>query len=383
LLKADFGLTILLPDDRLCPPVPVRWNYVHWIQELLDTTSEDYGEHFDPEREVIGLDIGVGASSIYPLLACATRSGWRMAGTDIDKHSFGYARQNVEANGFGNRIRLALSPHDGPLIPLDKMGMEEIDFVMTNPPFYTSHEDMKASYTGKSAPPSAVCTGSENEMICPGGDVGFVTRIFEESLKLRERVEWYTAMLGKMSSLQQIVMKLKEANIGNFAVTALTAGHRTKRWAVAWSFADYRPRNDVARHGSLVHAVLPQPTAQTIAVASVSAADAGKRVDALLSALDVRWRWRTEVGMGVMLTKENVWSRSARRKRQRLEGGDGTANTELASAAKDDDEVGLAVKVTCKDGAVDLRWLQGQDHVLFQSFCGLLKRSLTQAPAAT
>lgn len=359
--------------------MPVRWNYIRWIQELLDTTSDTYSDRCDPEREVVGLDIGVGASCIYPLLACSSRPNWRMVGTDIDEHSLDFARRNVDTNGFSKRTKLVLSTTDGPLIPLQALKMEELDFVMTNPPFYSSAEDMQASYTGKQAPPSAVCTGAENEMICAGGDVGFVTRILEESLKLKESVQWYTAMLGKLSSLQQIVAKLKEHGITNFAVTCLQAGYRTKRWAVAWSFVDYRPRNDVARHGELVHAVLPSPTAQTIAVPLMDAKAAGGRIDAILKELDVRWQWRTNVSVGVMEAKENVWSRAARRK-QKFASADEKPAKDDKMRGGDNDGVGLAVKITCKLEAVELRWLRGDDYVLFTSFCGLLKRSLTGRP---
>ncbi len=44
ILKRDFNLKIELPDDRLCPPVPVRYEYIRWIQALVDTTADDYAE---------------------------------------------------------------------------------------------------------------------------------------------------------------------------------------------------------------------------------------------------------------------------------------------------------------------------------------------------
>lgn len=310
-----------------------------------------------------------------------------MAGTDIDQHSLDYAKKNVDANALTKRIKLAPSTTDAPLIPMDKMGIEELDFVMTNPPFYSTKEDMEAAYHGKKEDPSAINFASENEAICPGGDIGFVTRIFIESLVLKERVQWYTAMLAKLASLQQIVAKLKEHNITNFAVTNLQAGHKTKRWAIAWSFQDLRPRNDIARHGDLVHAVLPSATAQTIAVPLMNAKWAGKKVDGTMKELNVRWKWRPLLDAGVMETKENVWSRAARRKKQfrsaktgsskpredhsTADGGDGDERDE------DDDPVGLAVKVTCKEEEVEVRWLRGMDYLLFESFCGMLKRALT------
>lgn len=60
LLRRDFNLSIELPEDRLCPPVPNRFNYILWIQDLLDSTSDGFQEKYDPTREVIGLDMSVG-----------------------------------------------------------------------------------------------------------------------------------------------------------------------------------------------------------------------------------------------------------------------------------------------------------------------------------
>jgi 23S rRNA (adenine1618-N6)-methyltransferase len=108
----------------------------------LDTTSDSYTDVYDPEREVIGLDIGTGASSIYPLLGCSQRPSWRFAGTgelskpflslndnnidlDIDEESLQFARQNVEANHLQNRIKLLQTSSKDPLLPLDKMGLEK------------------------------------------------------------------------------------------------------------------------------------------------------------------------------------------------------------------------------------------------------------------
>jgi len=53
-LKRDFDLKLELPDDRLCPPVPVRYNYVRWLQDLMDSTSDSE----DPSKDnITGLDV--------------------------------------------------------------------------------------------------------------------------------------------------------------------------------------------------------------------------------------------------------------------------------------------------------------------------------------
>lgn len=36
-----------------------RLNYILWIQDLLDSTSSDYRDDYDPDRDVTGLDMYV------------------------------------------------------------------------------------------------------------------------------------------------------------------------------------------------------------------------------------------------------------------------------------------------------------------------------------
>jgi 23S rRNA (adenine1618-N6)-methyltransferase len=172
-----------------------------------------------------------------------------MVGTDIDAQSFSYANQNIERNGLTSRVRTKLNTAEDALISPKAFDLDKLDFVMCNPPFYSSAEDMTASSAGKSDSPSAVCTGAEVEMICLGGDAGFVLRMVEESRELKDTVRWYTSMLGKLSSVHQVVDRLKEIGINNWAVTLLRAGNKTRRWAVGWSYGDRRPSN-VSSHQS-------------------------------------------------------------------------------------------------------------------------------------
>lgn len=166
-----------------------------------------------------------------------------MYGTDIDDKNLSYAQKNIDLNQLSHRIRIRRSTTDSPLFPLKALGVENLDFTMCNPPFYSSKADLEASYANKETPPSAICTGAEIEMICEGGDVGFVMQMVEESIILQTKVQWYTSMFGKLSSAYKIVDRLKELGISNWAVACLRAGNKTKRWAVAWSFGGRRPRH--------------------------------------------------------------------------------------------------------------------------------------------
>lgn len=116
-----------------------------------------------------------------------------------------------------------------------------IDFTMCNPPFYASTADLLASAAAKSRPPHSACTGADIEMVTPGGEVAFVSRMIDESKILKDRCQWYTSMLGKYSSLEIIVGNLRGAGVVNWAVKDLVQGNKTKRWVVGWSWGSMRP----------------------------------------------------------------------------------------------------------------------------------------------
>jgi len=48
------------PDDNLCPPIPGRVDYIHYLNDLLKSSGI--------KKNISILDIGTGASCIYPLL---------------------------------------------------------------------------------------------------------------------------------------------------------------------------------------------------------------------------------------------------------------------------------------------------------------------------
>ncbi|KAL1305480.1 hypothetical protein AAFC00_002356 [Neodothiora populina] len=367
------------------------------MQSLVDSTgTKVLSDEHDPNRKVTGLDVGTGASAIYALLATSSRTNWDMHATDIDDHSLTYAEKNIALNNLQARITLHRMAQDDPLIPLGKLNVETIDFTMCNPPFYTSADDLYNSLNNKQARPSAVCTGAEVEMICEGGDLGFVMRMVEESLVLRSRVQWYSSMFGKKESLFAVVDRLKEVGIDNWAVSCLQAGNRTRRWALAWSFRDRRPSWNATKNNTISTVLNPRPTEQTIPIFKLSIELAVEMLDQILLPLDVSWKWDSNIRSGHGRTTGNVWSRAARRGLKRKRNQDDTGNTgpQAARSTHDedntvregfhavDDEVALAFRISVsvepKGQEFVLRWLRGQDWTLFESFTGMLKRSLRE-----
>ena len=67
-----------IPDGQLCPTVPNRSNYIHWIEDLI--ASDIIEKNIVDGDKVRGFDIGTGANCIYPLLG-ASLLGWSFVGS--------------------------------------------------------------------------------------------------------------------------------------------------------------------------------------------------------------------------------------------------------------------------------------------------------------
>ncbi|XP_024660796.2 RNA N(6)-adenosine-methyltransferase mettl16 isoform X1 [Maylandia zebra] len=229
LLKEDFGLAIEIPLERLIPTVPLRLNYIHWVEDLIDGQKQ-------PRR---GIDIGTGASCIYPLLG-ATMNGWYFLATEVDDICFDYATKNVEQNNLSDLVKVVKVPQKTLLMDALKEETEMVyDFCMCNPPFFANQLEAKGvnSRNSRRPPPSSVNTGGVTEIMAEGGELEFVKRIIHDSLQLKKRLRWYSCMLGKKCSLAPLKEELRKQGVPKVTHTEFCQG-RTMRWALAWSFYD-------------------------------------------------------------------------------------------------------------------------------------------------
>ncbi|KAF9260061.1 S-adenosyl-L-methionine dependent methyltransferase [Marasmius fiardii PR-910] len=361
LLHRDFDLEVQLPRNRLCPPVPNRLNYILWIQDIVRACEVVAGE-----QAVVGVDIGTGASAIYPLLGCRLEPSWSFVVTELDDLSESHAQKNVRANNLSDRVRIMKATATGPiLIPLSDPS-QNFYFTMCNPPFYSSTEDVVRSSEAKEFGPSAVCTGATVEMITEGGESAFVRRIVEESLVFGTRCKWYTSMLGKLSSVGEVVESLKANSIENYALTEFVQG-QTRRWAVGWSFTRIRLPDTASRVSNpnpLIQRYLPphntirQPAkTDTKALQDVLLGISGAAIESRSSHFLVK-------------TIGNTWSRSARRKQLRqmeLEGENGVP------------EIIMICSLAVTREYVEFQWVQGKTRSLFESFCSHVSRKITSS----
>ena len=180
-------------------------------------------------------------------------------------------------------------------------------------------------------------------------------------------------------------------------------------------------------------AILPFPTEFIIPFPPATQRDViTARVQKELSNLAAQWKYDAQTSSGVCFAVDNVWSRSARRKRRKLDhdgaesmenessgkkvktdehGGttaqvhgptqaststliqntspvqwspenpDADSRGSVGDAAKDNDDdtrtaAKLGVRITIEAECVRIDWLKGRDSVLWESFCGMLKRAV-------
>ena len=95
LLKTHFGIQKWdIPANYLCPPIPGRADYIHYLADLLASSNNG----IIPEGETVqGLDIGIGANCIYPIIGNAAY-GWSFVGTDIDEKAIQNCKKIIQNN---------------------------------------------------------------------------------------------------------------------------------------------------------------------------------------------------------------------------------------------------------------------------------------------
>ncbi|KFB50082.1 AGAP011889-PA-like protein [Anopheles sinensis] len=200
LLLRDFGLNLELPPGKLVPTLPLRLNYIHWLEDIGDIAG------WQGKDSVKGIDIGCGASCIYPLLAVVqTNHRWHMVAIEKAEDSLQIAKANVLRNSLEQYIDVRPQVAGGQTILLEVLNNhpdERFDFCMCNPPFYDSATGVKhQNRTGKRREPSNASTGSVEELCTDGGEVSFISQIIEESLQLKDRVSVYTTMIASFAKV--------------------------------------------------------------------------------------------------------------------------------------------------------------------------------------
>ncbi len=263
-----------IPDGYLCPPVPGRADYIHGIADLLKSTSSSAQGEQSQQENVRGLDIGVGANAIYPIIG-VTSYGWSFVGSDVDDVAVKSAKaiaskKSVLAHKFQVRKQLNRASIFNGVIKEN----ERFTFTMCNPPFHKSAQDALSGTRRKTSnltrnkqkrasgkfsdnrdqglgyrPPNLQgkhasnqrqganlnFAGQANELWCEGGELAFIQRMIKESVQAKNNVEWFTCLVSKSAHLKPIKTSINYCGATQCKVVDMGQGSKLSRF-IAWSF---------------------------------------------------------------------------------------------------------------------------------------------------
>lgn len=240
LLAAHYGIRAWdIPAGALCPPIPGRVDYIHYLADLL---AESHNGTIPRGPGLRVMDIGTGANCIYPLLGHAVY-GWRFLGVDVDPAALANAQSILVANGLTDAIALRHQPvAENVFFGLLRSG-EKFELSLCNPPFHASPAEARAAterkwqQLGKTPPGKAQLNfgGHNNELWCPGGEQSFVEQMIRQSAAIPRRCMWFTSLISKTETLRPLEALLRQTGVRDTRIIPMAQGQKQSR-ILAWSF---------------------------------------------------------------------------------------------------------------------------------------------------
>lgn len=267
LLKTHYNIDYWdIPAGYLCPPIPGRVDYIHYLADLL---ADSNAKEIPRGHQIKVLDIGTGASLVYPLTG-QSEYGWHFTGVDIDAGAMKSARQICDLNKLTIILRQQSKPENifrGVIQPKDAFHVS-----MCNPPFHGSLEQVnkgtqrKWANLGKGHSTKLNFGGQNAELWCPGGEIKFIARMIEESMDFADQCLWFTSLVSKKDNLRPLHHLLGKARVAEYQVIEMAQGQKTSRF-IAWTYIKKNQRSMFANSFGGLNAL--------IAYDSKKAGDAG------------------------------------------------------------------------------------------------------------
>ena len=229
-----------IPANYLCPPIPGRTDYLHYLADLLADSNND---KIPTGENITGLDIGIGANCIYPILGYSLY-GWHFVGTDIDEVAVENCEKIIQNNPkLVDAISLQLQLSARHIFKDIILAEDKFAFTICNPPFHSSQDEATKASTRKVNALSGTRTtkpilnfgGQNAELWTEGGELGFITQMIFESAKYPLQVLWFTTLVSKKEHLGSLQKTLDKAGAANVKIIDMAQGQKTSR-ILAWNF---------------------------------------------------------------------------------------------------------------------------------------------------
>ncbi len=204
-----------IPNNYLCPPIPGRADYIHYIADLLADSNNGI---IPTDENVIGLDVGIGANCIYPIIGNHAYN-WSFVGTDIDENAIQNCKKIITENPkLIDVISLQLQTEPRFIFKNIILPEDKFAFTICNPPFHASQDEATKATIRKvnnlentrTKNPILNFGGQNTELWCEGGEFGFITQMIYESVKYPLQVFWFTTLVSKKDNLKSIYKTLNK-----------------------------------------------------------------------------------------------------------------------------------------------------------------------------
>lgn len=245
LLMHHYGIEFWdIPENYLCPPIPGRVDYLHYLADLL---ALDNNGIIPTGKKVSVLDIGTGANLVYPLTG-QSEYGWQFVGSDIDPVSLKVAKQISQFNKLPIKLRAQKSANN-----IFHSVINEKDlFCLTlcNPPFHSSPEQAlqgtqrKWQNLGHTAKNNLNFGGQNAELWCEGGELAFIKTMMSESADYQDQVVWFSSLVSKKEHVAPLQKHLARYPVAEVKVVEMAQGQKVSRF-IAWSYFNSEERNDI------------------------------------------------------------------------------------------------------------------------------------------
>lgn len=241
LLKEYYSISYWeLPKTNLCPPIPGRADYIHYIADIL---AENNNGIIPRGNNVRILDIGVGANCIYPIIG-HQEYGWTFVGTEVDKPAKLTAENIINHNSeLKDSISVRLQQSKRQIFKGIIQPEERFNMTICNPPFHNSKEEAtkgtqrKLKNLGKTTEGKPVLnfSGQNNELWYEGGELAFITNMIYESVHFKTQCEWFSSLVSKKENLKPFYTILKKVNAATVKTIEMEQGNKVSRILV-WRF---------------------------------------------------------------------------------------------------------------------------------------------------
>ena len=243
ILKHFYGISHWdIPKNYLCPPIPGRADYIHYVADLLASCNNN---SIPKGKNIRVLDIGIGANCVYPIIG-QKEYGWNFVGSDIDPIAIKSAKNIISANALSDKIECRLQASNTNIYKGIILENDFFELTICNPPFHSSLEEAntgtkrKLNNLGKniSSKPVLNFGGQNNELWCEGGETQFIKNMISESIEFSKNCLWFTTLVAKKEHLPSIYHALQQAKVLDFRTIEMAQGQKTSR-IVAWTFSTH------------------------------------------------------------------------------------------------------------------------------------------------